>query len=168
MFEPTASVKGIFDILLVSSALFVIVYILGTGLVSRASRNPMVTLVMGFMLTLILWLAWLGISMIYQGFDPFQLSGTSITILGLLILIFMISAFRPDRGAQIVVHLFIGAWIFLIGLLAVVGLSAVTAWYVREYSMTYVLVALGVSLGLQVAIKYLTHRWERKHRNGPP
>lgn len=150
--------RQLFDILVISTALFVVTWILGSPLVHRAARNPLVTLVIGFMVTLIGWLAWIGIGLLYRGYSPLPLSSTTLIILALLILVFMAAAFRPENLQRLAIVFLGGAWVFVIGVLAVTGLSVIDAFYVQENVIRYVIIALAASLGLQVGLRLLVIR----------
>ncbi len=149
------TVRQLFDVLVVCTALFVILRIITSDLIIRAARNPFVTIVMGVMLTTIGWLAWDGLQMLFQGYSLFTISPTFLGILGLVVLIIMASVFQPQNIMRLLAMLLIGAWVFLAGVLAILGLSHVDAYYVEQNVITWVFLSLIIALILQIVVRYL-------------
>jgi hypothetical protein len=150
------TIRQFFDVLVVCTALFVILRILTSNLIVRAAKNPFITIVMGFMLTTIGWLAWNGLQLLFQGYSVFSISPTLLGILGLVTLIIIASFFQTQHIMRLLAVLLIGAWVFLAGVLAIIGLSKVDLYYIEQYLTTWVFLSLIVALVLQIVLRYIT------------
>jgi len=83
-------------------------------------------------------------------------------ILALVILIFMVGFFHPQTLFRLMAAILIGAWIFLVGILAVIGLSAIDGSYVEQNVITWIFASLATSLVLQIVLRYLSIRAQQR------
>jgi len=151
-------VRATFNIAVIVTALLVLLWIITSRLSFRAHRNPVVILVMGFMLTLILWCGYIGVEALFQGFNPIELDWQIVAIVAVIGLIAGIGILRPENTRQIGMMALFGIWVALIGILAVIGLSQITAEYVKAHTLNFILVGLLVSLALQLVVRYFADR----------
>lgn len=161
-------VRNLFNILVIITAITMILFLLlyrREGL----ARNPLIVMIIAFLTTMILWLAFLGASALFSGYRLIQISPQMLVILILLASILLLSIFRPGviwRRSSVIILILGSAWILLISALAIFGLSFVTAWYVRENLITWVIASLSLALILQLALLFQNHRRMRGGQNG--
>lgn len=157
--------RFLFSFLVITTTLLVLIGLLFSKKRNPA-RNPFVLIIMSFLTTMILWLAWLGLIHVF-GSRSVGISPQLLTILFLLAGSILMPTVNPKHAENRLSSLirFLGlAWALMIAILAVVGLSSITDTYARTHAVTWAIASLSLCFSVQ-AVRALQEHGVRGNNN---